>query len=109
MLRLLPKDVVNYIYELVHKSNTQDIVDEYKCNSRAEEFATLTWFQIYIHGKWRDYNFRKHITLNDYVYNKHGYYCSKLPERYKYSLTRQEFQSMSMSMSMTTKLNRILN
>jgi len=29
MLRLLPIDIVNYIYEIVHKSNTQYIVNEY--------------------------------------------------------------------------------
>jgi len=30
MLQLLPKDVVNYIYTILHQGNTDDIIHEYK-------------------------------------------------------------------------------
>jgi len=95
MLRLLPKDVVNYIYEFIHKSNTQDIVNEYKGSLRAGVLGESSWYYIYINRTWIDFNYRH--TSSGYIYNKHGCYCANLPKRYKYSLTQEELQSMLVS------------
>jgi len=100
MLRLLPKNVINYIYELVHKNNTRDIVNEYKCSSRTVEFGQSLWYIIYIRRKRIDFNYRDMNPLRTYQFHiyRFGVKRAKLPERYRYSLTRQEFESMSNKM-----------
>jgi hypothetical protein len=107
MLRLLPKDVVNYIYTIVHRRNTQDIINEYikkvEFRTRGYKFnENNAYIQANLKYTYYRFNNRDFIQLSYYhkydtpfyIYNKFGVKCAKIPERYVYSLTRQEFKLM---------------
>jgi len=103
MLRLLPKDVVNYIYELVHKNNTQDIINEYRQNIRISLFSNYDKnednciIRYSNRGNPITYNDRllRGMTYHKVIYNLNGRVCATLPERYMYSLTQEEFKLTS--------------
>jgi len=105
MLRLLPKGVVNYIYEIVHKSITKNIIHEYiqdvKIISRNKNSNEYNDYILYKECPYNcRYLFGNFYVLYCYVYKKDLSVCAKLPERYIYSLTRQELKSMSNKLMM---------
>jgi hypothetical protein len=104
MLRLFPKDVVNYIYETIHKSNTQDIIGEYiqkvtayTPNNKHENNCYIIYLDRHRYND-RDLIYMEYSYFGYKIYNPDGLIRAKLPERYVYSLTRQEFKSMSNKM-----------
>jgi len=108
MLRLLPKDIVNYIYTIIHQGNTQDIVNEYIQKVSVVEYSPFlnennchVGIKLLLYGNnaYHSFNYRN-ILVHSYrlcnVYRSHiG--CAKIPKRYRYSLTQEEFESMLVS------------
>jgi len=99
MLRLLPKDVVNYIYTMIHEYNICNVIREYQSRLVSVESATrFHYVCINLPPKSMDYQYScncqynyRHIESYNFismssVYNVHGSKCAILPERYIYSL-----------------------
>jgi len=104
MLQLLPKDVVNYIYTIIHQCNTRYIVDEYLQKVYTNMSLPSNQNNLYLYIRQAPKNlrlFNNRFLASNYthtysrIFNIHDYCCAKLPERYKYSSTRQELQSMT--------------
>jgi len=89
MLQLLPKDVVNYICRLVHQTNTQNIVNEYKqrCTQYGIDSSIEYFWYICIRLPEGPsvFNYR-HIegVTNTHVF-KRNKSVAPLPKRYIYS------------------------
>jgi len=101
MLRLLPKDIVNYIYNIIHKSNTQDIVNDYNRNVRSVKYLyiiSLHQDNCFIWVKFKNvfipFNHRNYYSNVTDIF-RFGVKCAKIPKRYRYSLTHEEFELVS--------------
>jgi len=91
MLQLLPKDVVDYIYTILHKSNTQAIINEYRhktvdvdvyLNSRANLNEDNIYIRVLLHEDSYTFNYRSlRYIYNRYIYRNHTIQCD-LPRRY---------------------------
>jgi len=101
MLRLLPKDVVIYIYEIVHKSNTQDIINEYiqKVRPVNSVYSRNYYIQVNFKNAFYSYNDRDLKNMNysytSYVIRRFGVHRAMLPKRYVYSLTDEEIYKVN--------------
>jgi len=104
MLRLLPKDIVNCIYKIIHQNNIRNIVHEYQNRTCIVEYCPNLnendfYLDIRLSRGVTAFNYRdicdKRIRYK-YIYDKYDYVCAIMPERYVNSLTRQEFQLMSL-------------